>query len=142
MSLTITLVSDTPRVVERYICVREGGRTRMVPASRYPGADAERETFLDYEVWWGNITHNLTEIAAEAGLYDAVWRPDENGFDKAAQIVPVLANGIVELHDRKEYYKQFDASNGWGTYEQFVEFLLEYFAAAVKYPDAKIEVSR
>jgi hypothetical protein len=39
-------------------------------------------------------------------------------------------------------FKKHDAKNGWGTYDQFLEWLKEYLAACQKYPTATIEVSR
>lgn len=34
-----------------------------------------------------NITHNLNKMAAEAGIYECLWRPDEHGITHARQII-------------------------------------------------------
>ena len=39
------------------------------------------------EVYSANITHNLNRMAMEAGIYECLWRPDEHGITKAAQII-------------------------------------------------------
>lgn len=41
-----------------------------------------------------------------------------------------------------EKYKVYSASNGWGTYEQFLPWLKEHLHAYKDYPDAIISVSR
>jgi len=41
-----------------------------------------------------------------------------------------------------EHYRQFDASNGWGKYKDFVPWLSKYLQACKDYPDANIHVSR
>jgi len=41
-----------------------------------------------------------------------------------------------------EHYEQFNASNGWGTYKNFVPFVENYLQACKDFPDATIEISR
>ncbi len=38
-----------------------------------------------------NITHNLTDMAEEAGIYGVVWRPEENGIEHARDLVGPLS---------------------------------------------------
>ena len=94
------------------------------------------------EVYSSNITHNLGKMAAEAGIYEALWRPDENGITKAAQLIGPLSDGVRRLRDDPEKFDQFNAPNGWGKYENFVPFVENYLAACRKYPDADVRVSR
>ncbi len=89
-----------------------------------------------------NITHNLNKMADEAGIYYALWRPEEKGWKEGKDIIEVLEKGLKELKNRPEHYKKFDAENGWGTYEHFVPFVEEVLKACKEYPDAEIEVSR
>lgn len=89
-----------------------------------------------------NITHNLGEMAAEAGIYDALWRPDEHGYQKAEQIIPALRAGLALLESDPERFKKFNSPNGWGMYEHFVPFVRAVLEACEEYPDADIEVSR
>lgn len=89
-----------------------------------------------------NITHNLGEMADKAGIYYALWRPEEKGWKTAGDIIPVLEKGLQELRAKPEYFEEFNAENGWGLYEHFVPFVQDYLDACRKYPSAEIEVSR
>lgn len=93
-------------------------------------------------VYESNITHNLGRMAAEAGIYDALWRPDEHGYKYARDITPLLQDGLAKLEADPEHYRTFNAPNGWGMYEHFVPFVEEYLNACIEYPDAEITVSR
>lgn len=93
-------------------------------------------------VYEANITHNLARMASEAGIYFALWNPEELGVCKANQLIEVLEKGLLDLIRKPTYYMQFDASNGWGTYNDFIPFVAKYLEALRKYPDAEIEVSR
>lgn len=94
------------------------------------------------ELYWANITHNLNEMASEAGIYQALWRPEEIGAVYAKDIKDIVMKGLTELILNPNYYKQFNASNGWGLYKDFVPFVAEYLKAIIEYPDAKIVVHR
>lgn len=89
-----------------------------------------------------NITHNLGKMAREAGVYYALWRPEEKGYVRAKEIVEILEKGLEDLKRRPRHFKKFDAPNGWGTYEHFVPFVEECLAACKKHPSAIIGVSR
>lgn len=89
-----------------------------------------------------NITHNLTEMASRAGIYDALWRPDEHGYKKAGQIITILREGLTKLEAKPEYFKLFDSPNGWGMYEHLIPFVKAVLEACEEYPDADIRVSR
>ena len=93
------------------------------------------------DVWSGNITHNLADMAAAAGVYDAVWRPDEHGFD-AASVLTAIAGGLTTLLLHRERFELLNPTNGWGDYDALVMFLAEYALELSKYPHATIEVSR
>lgn len=94
------------------------------------------------ELYWANITHNLNEMASEAGIYQALWRPEEIGAVYAKDIKDIVMKGLTELILNPNYYKQFNASNGWGLYKDFVPFVAKYLKVIIEYPDAKIVVSR
>jgi len=94
------------------------------------------------EVFSANITHNLNTMADKAGIYNALWRPDEHGYKKAGQIIPVLREGLVKLKANPKYFKQFDSPNGWGLYVNFVPFVESVLTACEEFPDADIWVSR
>ena len=47
----------------------------------------------DETVYDANITHNLGKMAGEAGIYEALWRPEEIDKTKASEIVELLEKG-------------------------------------------------
>ena len=94
------------------------------------------------EVFSQNITHNLAKMAEFAGCYAAVWRPDENGFELASQMIPVLKSALIKLVEEKEAAMKFNPENGWGSYGRLVNFLTEYLTACKMYPNAIIKVDR
>ena len=96
----------------------------------------------EIEVYEANITHNLGKMAKEAGIYMPLWRPDEIGCTHAGDIADMLTDGLKDLKARPLHYEQFNASNGWGTYEHFVPFVEKYLNACRENPEAIIEVSR
>ena len=109
-----------------------------------------------------NITHNLGEMAREAGIYEALWRPHRlvEGYDideknhtaewefensvkiKAKDIIEIIEKGLNELKAKPEYFKQFDSPNGWGIYDHFVPFVEKYLKALKKYPEAIVKTCR
>ena len=93
------------------------------------------------EVYSANITHNLNKMADKALIYEACWHPYELNIKTAGDLIPLLEQGIEILSSDPEYYKQFNAPNGWGMYKHFVPWLHRYLEACTKYPDAKIYTS-
>ena len=92
-------------------------------------------------VYWANITHNLTAMTTDAGIYYELWRPSEIGITKAHQLIEPLREGVKNMMQFSTRLKEFSASNGWGTYEQFVPWVQQYLDACIEYPDALIEIS-
>ena len=105
-------------------------------------------------VYDDNITHNLGEMArnvilnddkvdeTELNLYDVLWRPDEQDFRYACEIVEYLHTGWRKLFANPEKYKQYNPENGWGSYEGLLEFVKKYHEACLENPDAELRVSR
>ncbi len=89
-----------------------------------------------------NITHNLNKMAAKAGLYDALWRPERLAITTAGELIPVLEAGLKKLQDEPDYYRTFNPENGWGKYENLLEFTWNYLKACKENPSAEIVVSR
>lgn len=120
------------------------------------------QNIREKKIFHSNITHDLNVMAKEAGIYEALWRPyqldsyydlDENDYKgqgkfeqscivKAHQIIPLIEKGLTDLKARPDYFKQFSAENGWGTYEQFIPWIEEYLKALKENPDAFVEVDR
>lgn len=129
------------------IFIREDGQTKEISRDewdvRFPGREPVTVELNndDAEVYWGNITHNLNEMAEAAGLYKPLWYPDELGFTKAAQLIEPLRDGLAKLQTEPDVYRALNPSNGWGDYDGFLRFVREYLTACLTYPDADIHVS-
>jgi hypothetical protein len=100
----------------------------------------EREEREEY--YSRNITHNLNTMAGEAGIYEALWRPDEIGITKAAQLIEPLKDGLAKLESDPERFEKFNPPNGWGSYEGLVSFVRDYLRACEQTPDAEVYASR
>lgn len=150
MSLDIDLVmNDELAVLSSGIFVRENGATKEITEQewreRYPDRDPVRHIPLESDshiVFSANITHNLNEMAKEVGIYKELWRPEELGFTKAGELIDRLDIGLFLLRNEPERYKAFNPDNGWGDYEELVEFVENYLVACRRYPEAEIRVSR
>lgn len=94
------------------------------------------------EIFKANITHYLTGMAREAGLYRCLWRPEEIGVKTAAQLIPLLQEGLELLESDPLRFKIFTPSNGWGSYEGLVDFVRKYLEACKANPDANVSVWR
>jgi hypothetical protein len=99
---------------------------------------AVRET----EVYTANITHNLSKMAAEAGIYKALWRPEEIGITTAKQLIEPLRVGLALLRAEPQRFRAFNPENGWGTYDGLVAFVDAYLQACEENPDATVDVWR
>lgn len=104
--------------------------------------DVYLEEMQPTEVFWQNITHNLGQMAREAGLYEALWRPEELKIKRAGELLPTLRAGFEKLLADRERLQQFNPENGWGHYDNLVEFTRRYIAACEEHPSAEIRVSR
>lgn len=93
-------------------------------------------------LYCANITHNLGAMADAAGIYMALWRPDECGIETAAQLIEPLRAGLAWLKANPEEARKHDAPNGWGLYQHFVPFVEKYLAACEEHPEAIVSVSR
>jgi len=60
-------------------------------------------------LYWANITHNLGEMADKAGIYKALWRPEEIGAKYAKDIIEIVEKGLSDLKARPEYFEQFNS---------------------------------
>lgn len=95
-----------------------------------------------HSVFDANITHNLGTMADKAGIYKALWHPEDVGIKKALELAHILAPAIADMDARPEYYKTFDAKNGWGTYKDFAPWLKKLYHACIMHPNAEIKVDR
>lgn len=93
-------------------------------------------------VYTDNITHNLNEMAAEAGLYGPLWHPEQHNIAHASDLIAPLERGIAAMRADPERFRKHDATNGWGTYENFQAFCERVLVACREYPDATVKVWR
>jgi len=93
-------------------------------------------------LYFGSITHNLTKMAKEAGLYLCIWHPEDVGITKAKQLIEPLRSGLYLLKSDPQRFKQFNPSNGWGTYEDLVEMVERYVFACSVNPEALVSIHR
>ena len=132
----------------KHIFISKDGQTKEITRSEwdrlFPGREPITIEFPQdsYEVFSANITHNLVRMAKEARIYKHLWRPEELGITKAAQLIKPLRIGLASLNSNPERFKKFDPPNGWGSYIGFVSFVASYLAACEKYPDADVSVSK
>ena len=89
-----------------------------------------------------NITHNLTDMAKEAGIYKHLWRPEASGIKKARQLIKPLSEALGLLESDPERFKKFNPDNGWGDYDGLVAFVRAYIDACIRFPKANIRISR
>jgi hypothetical protein len=81
-------------------------------------------------------------MADAAGIYQALWRPDEIGIKTAGELAPLLRDGIAKMEGSPETFTALNPPNGWGSYERFIPWLKRYLAACEENPEATIRVSR
>lgn len=171
MSLDVDLIAKVP--VKKHgtgVFFRDNGKTRELSIDevkeKFPNAEVEESEYEDDVVFSANITHNLGDMADEAGIYEAVWRPhrlhpeydipDDNTMEtterewefednvtiKAKDIIPILDEGLSKMIKNPDHYKQFNPPNGWGDYETFVDWVADYLSACKKNPEAIIKTDR
>ncbi len=90
-------------------------------------------------VYETNITHNLSKMAHEAGIYEAIWCAEDKS---PKDVIEEIEKGYAKMVEQPNYFKFYSSSNGWGTYEQFIpwlENLIEYYK---EYPNTKILISK
>lgn len=104
--------------------------------------DVYLEVVKPCTVFEANYTHNTNAMAEAAGIYKAVWRPEEVGITTAKQLIAPLRNGIAKMEDTPDKFIAMNPSNGWGSYETFLPWLKAYLAACEENPDASVRACR
>ncbi len=152
MSLDVYLHADAPPISPNGgsgIFVRRNGQVVEMSREEWDRAFPNQEPVIltaeygvDTCVYSSNITHNLGKMADAAGIYKAMWRPEEIGATQAKQLIELLELGLKLLQSESEEFKKYNPSNGWGDYNGLVQFTSEYLDACKHYPEAKISISR
>jgi hypothetical protein len=147
MSLDVYLTMNEEMVMPSGVFIRENGATKKITEQewreRYPDHEPTKVVSqMSNDVYRGNITHNLNKMAKEAGIYRELWRPDEIGINKARELIAPLTDGLFLLKNEPSRFMKLNPDNGWGNYEDLVEFVEDYLSACVLYPEAEVSVSR
>lgn len=105
------------------------------------------------DFWSANITHNMGNMASfipviieDFGfqtLYNYVWRPEEikKKVDTTVMVKALTVGIALMIKKRKELLK-YNPENGWGSYDSFLAWLIEYKNACEDHPGCYIEISR
>lgn len=147
MSLDVSLLAKKPtKKSGTGVYVRDNGKTRELTIGevreKFPDAEVAPQEYETDEVYTANITHNLGTMADKAGVYYAMWRPEEKGWTHAKQLISPLEAGLEALKADPSAFRKLNPDNGWGSYDGLVEFVEGYLEACREWPDAEIEVSR
>ena len=94
------------------------------------------------KLYGDNITHNLGKMAAEAGVYDALWRPEEVGITTAGELIQPLAEGLERLRSDPAHYQEFNSANGYVDNRYLVASVTDYLAACKEHPKAYVLACR
>lgn len=81
-------------------------------------------------------------MAKEAGIDQALWHPEDVRIEVAGDMTASIYPGYMDITERPEYYRQFDAENGWGTYDDFIPWLDKLLNACQKWPNAEVRAYR
>lgn len=93
---------------------------------------------IETEVAEKNITHNLSGMWRQAGVYSALY--ESEGL-RAKDVLPVLEEGLRLMQAQPQRFKVYDSPNGWGTYKNAVPWLSDLIVEFKKYPEGIIGVS-
>lgn len=143
MSLDVTINYKSPRMANYFL---------DHPFTYNFLSEADKAAYSEESRWSANITHNLGEMASNVPidfdgtpttLYYVCWRPEEIGVKTVADILPLLIQGIRYMLIHRRELLQYEDPDGWGTYNGFLKFLLNYKQACEDNdPDCSIEASR
>lgn len=108
----------------------------------------------EVEEWHANITHNMGEMASKipvhsdgsescTTLYDYVWRPEmrKEKVDTTVML-RVLNEGLPFMIVNRLKLMEFNPKNGWGDYDSFLAWLIDYRNICEDNPGCEIEASR
>ena len=161
MSLDLYIKSNIP-VLHRGtgVYIRDNGETKELATKQevlthFPDInpnDIKENTYESDTYFHLNLTHNLTEMAIKCkiigqctpktqdifvNLYDLLWHPEDNlgisipNMDYLEDVMECYR----KLLEKKDFFKQFNPSNGWGTYEQLLRKTKEYINALISISD-------
>ena len=154
MSLDLYIISPEPVIKHGTgVYVRENGQTlelKTIEEARahFPDRDLSHIREYDYEdenFWHGNITHNMGKMAREVPvegtnltLYDLLWHPEDQGLNMAGApgYREYVLKGFSYLRSHRKELLPFNPDNGWGNYDQLLEFTENFLIHLIKAEDA------
>jgi hypothetical protein len=95
-------------------------------------------TVGEEEVYWFNITHNLTDMADSIDLYEPMWHPERLGITKASELIEPLEKALVRMAPNLHDLREHEPDNGWGTADDLLRVTSQYLEACRKFPDADV----
>ena len=111
-------------------------------------------------IWWGNVTHNMNMMADHVpikysdeegmvsfmgSLYDVVWNLKEIGdgyFVDTTNMGKALSLGICYMIEHRLELLQYNPRNGFGDFNAFLIFLIDYKNNCEDNPGCRIEISK
>lgn len=142
MSLDISIIYKEPKQSNYFL---------EHPYSYDKLSEQDKNNYNESDRWHANITHNLGNMAShvpikigllDTDLYIVLWRPEKIGIKTINNLLPLLVKGIYYMIDHRIELEQYNAPNGWGTYNDFMKFLLNLKQACEDNDrDCLIEVS-
>ena len=106
--------------------------------TRFADEISARHECGDVTVYEGSISSFFGEMAVEAGVYQPVWYPEDNGIKKASQLIDRLRAGVNRMESRQKHFRQWNGRNDWETSDRFRQFLTEYLHACERHPEADV----
>jgi hypothetical protein len=85
-----------------------------------------------------NITHNVSPMWREAGVYEALY---ESHGRRAGDFLPALRAGVGIMRSNPSRFTRLNPSNGWGSYDTALPWLEAWLRACEEHPKATIRVS-
>lgn len=115
-----------------------GKTTKVSCVCKDCGNEHERDD-SEYESF--NITHNLTKMADACGIYGHLWQPSTAGVETARDLIDPIKSALLILESDPEKFRHLSATNGWGTYDQFIRWLEKVLQFCIDNPDMSVRAS-
>lgn len=98
-----------------------------------PTANGDQE--LEATVFEGNLTYNLSPM-----LYEAGWEWHGQEGKTAETLLPLAESVLSNLKETPDKYQEMNPPNGWGNYDQAVEFMEKLVRACRAYPQSIVHL--
>lgn len=86
------------------------------------------------------ITYNLSQMMDECGIYEHLIEKGIQLSHKTDEFIKPLHESIKRLESDPEYFRKFNASNGFGKYEDLVRSLKQILEACKDNPGEILKV--